>query len=258
LIIWLEKIIYPCKKCRLATISKKTAEDMASFGRSDISVIYYGVDTDRFNPEVRDHQRDLSRASLGLPASALSLLLVGNGWRNKGLEALLEAVGTIGYDQLRLLVVGRDDPLPYRSMIARLHLDQCVTFLPLRPDVEFYYAASDVYASPSLEDAFGLPPLEAMACGLPVIVSSRAGVSELITDGVDGIVLKDPRDVKSLTKAISNLQRDPALRAALGENAERTARQYTWQRNAAQLDALFEQVLERRQNRNVSPTPVMQ
>ena len=56
-----------------------------------------------------------------------------------------------------------------------------------------------------------------MACGLPVIVSSQAGVSEVITDRVDGLVLKDPRDAASLAKLISELQHDPSLRRALGE-----------------------------------------
>ena len=49
--------------------------------------------------------------------------------------------------------------------------------------------AADAYVGPSLEDAFALPPAEAMACGLPVIVSNQAGACEIITDGVDGIVL---------------------------------------------------------------------
>jgi UDP-glucose:(heptosyl)LPS alpha-1,3-glucosyltransferase len=218
-------------------------------------VIYYGVDTSRFNREVRDRLRDQSRNALGLPASALCLVLVGNGWKNKGLEALLSAAGSMRSGELRLLVVGQDDPLPYRKAIADMGLERRVSFLPPRPDVEFYYAASDVYVSPSLEDAFGLPALEAMACSLPVIVSSRAGVSELITDGVDGIVLKDPKDVVSLTQALSDLYASPALRSTLGENAERTARQYTWERNAAQLDALFARVLEQPGNLGFSHIP---
>ena len=73
------------------------------------------------------------------------------------------------------LVVGRDIVDPYRSTLARLHLEDRVAFLPLRLDVEFYYAAADLYVGPSLEDAFGMPPLEAMACGVSSIVSSQVG-----------------------------------------------------------------------------------
>lgn len=221
-------------------------------------MIYYGVDADRFNPKVREQLRGRSRNLLCIPATTLCLLLVGNGWKNKGLEALLEAVGSIGSAELRLLVVGQDDPLPYRSAIARMGLDERVTFLPLRSDVEFYYSAADIYVSPSLEDAFGLPPLEAMACGLPVIVSSRAGVSELVTDGVDGLVLKDPKDVALLAKMILDLRSNPILRNNLGEKASNTARQYTWERNASQLDALFEQVLDQRRNLSLAKTPLKQ
>lgn len=254
LIIWLEHRIYPRKRSLLTAISKRTAENMARFGRSEVPVIHYGVCPKRFSPETFKLLRQQSRESLGLSPSAFCLLLVGNGWKNKGLDTLLEAVGSIGSPELRLLVVGHDDPLPYRSAIARLGLDQRVTFLPLRPDVEFYYAAADVYVSPSLEDSFGLPPLEAMACGLPVIVSSRAGVSELVTDGVDGLVLKDPKDVASLTTMITHLLSNPVLRVTLGENAAITARQHTWERNAAQLDVLFAQVLEQRHNQRSAKT----
>jgi glycosyltransferase involved in cell wall biosynthesis len=113
----------------------------------------------------------------------------------------------------------------------------------MRPDVEFYYAAADAYVGPSLEDAFAFPPFEAMACGLPVIVSGQAGVSELLTHGVDGFILDDPKDSASLAKLISILYHDPEFRRRMGENAARTARHYTWERNAEQFQTMFEAVL---------------
>jgi UDP-glucose:(heptosyl)LPS alpha-1,3-glucosyltransferase len=254
LIIGLEKLIYTRKKTLLTAVSQRTADNLCRFGGRQIPVIYHGNSLEKFNSQDCRGLRDHSRGQLGLSGSTLCLLLVGNGWKNKGLEALLEALSSLQFADWRLLVVGQDDPLPYRKAIANLGLDQQVSFLPPRPDVEFYYAAADIYVSPSLEDSFGLPPLEAMACGLPVIVSSRSGVSELVTDGVDGLVLKDPRDVASLAGMISNLLNNPALRSTLGENAARTARQHTWERNAAQLDAFFEQALEQRQNQRSSKT----
>jgi UDP-glucose:(heptosyl)LPS alpha-1,3-glucosyltransferase len=257
-IIELEKRIYARRKCLLTAVSQRTAESLTRFGRRQIPVIYHGISGERFNPQNLNRLHGQSRGHWGLTESTLCLLLVGNGWKNKGLETLLDAVGSIGSAELRLLVVGQDDPFPYRDAIARLGLGQRVSFLPPRADVEFYYAAADIYVSPSWEDAFGLPPLEAMACGLPVIVSNRAGVSELITDGVDGIVLKDPQDVASLAHLISDLQGNPGLRVALGENAARTARQYTWERNAAQLDTLFQQVLDERRNLRLSGNAVKQ
>jgi UDP-glucose:(heptosyl)LPS alpha-1,3-glucosyltransferase len=246
LIIALEHLIYTRKRFLLTTVSRKTAEDLKRYGRCQVPVIYHGLSPERFNPDNRQRLRDQSRSLLGVPDSTLCLLFVGNDWKNKGLVSLLEAFGSVRSAHLRLLIVGRDDPTPYRTTIKRYCVEKCVVFLPPRSDVEFYYSAADAYVSPALEEAFGLPPLEAMACGLPVIVSIQAGISEVVTDGVDGFVLKDPKDVASLAKLISALHNNPALRQTLGANAARTARQFTWERNAAQLSAIFEQAIERR------------
>jgi UDP-glucose:(heptosyl)LPS alpha-1,3-glucosyltransferase len=128
-----------------------------------------------------------------------------------------------------------------------------VHFLPSRSDVEFYYAAADAYAGPSLEDAFALPIAEAMACGLPVIVSARAGASEIITNGVDGLILEDPTDSSALAAMIRRLYEDRDLRAVMGERAAETAQQYTWERNGRELTAIFEEIL-RRKSRSTEQT----
>ena len=91
-----------------------------------------------------------------------------------------------------------------------------------------------------------MPVLEAMACGLPVIASGQAGVSEVITHGVDGLILNDPRDAAALARLISELYSDSALRKRLGENARRTASQYTWSRNADEIGDVFEEALAKR------------
>jgi len=246
LIMKLERVIYSRKRFLLTAISRKTAKNLKRFGPCEIPVIYYGLDPEQFNPGNCSRWRNQSRNLLGVPETALCLLFVGNDWKNKGLITLLEAAGYLRSANIRLLILGRDDPTPYQSAIKRQGLEHRTVFLPPRSDVEFYYSAADAYVSPTLEDAFGLPALETMACGLSVIVSSRAGVSEIITDRVDGLVLKDPEDVACLADMISELHNHPALRQILGGNAARTARQYTWDRNAAQLSSLFEQAIARR------------
>jgi glycosyltransferase involved in cell wall biosynthesis len=96
-----------------------------------------------------------------------------------------------------------------------------------------FYAAADAYVGPSLEDAYGLPILEAMACGLPVIASSRAGASEIIRNGEDGFVLRDPEDSRELAALLRTIYSDVSLRAKIAEEAARTAAEHTWNRNAA-------------------------
>jgi glycosyltransferase involved in cell wall biosynthesis len=115
--------------------------------------------------------------------------------------------------------------------------------------VEAYYAAADAYVGPSLDDAFAQPPAEAMACGLPVITSRTNGGSEIITHGSNGLVLEDPSDSHLLARMIGDLMSDPALRNHLGNAAAETARQYTWECNAAQMHDLFEMAIRKRSAR---------
>ncbi len=248
LIMWLERLIYTRKELSLAAISRKTAADLRRFygPNQHPRVVYYGSEQERFNPAGRARLRLDARRALGLAEETFALLLIGNDWTKKGLICILQAVRRLDKPNLQILVVGQDDATPYQSELAERHLREQVKFLPLRPDVEYYYAAADSYVGPSLEDAFALPVLEAMACGLPVVVSSQAGVSEIVSDGVDGLILKKPTDAEELAGLIWLLYEDSDFRQRLGENAARTAQQYTWQRNGAEMHAFFQEVLRRK------------
>jgi len=246
LIMALERWVYGRGGRCLVAVSRKVARDLNRFwGRGeDLPVVYHGIDPLQFHPGVRCSLRPEARRVLGLPKNAFALLLIGNDWRKKGLDCLLEAVGRIGARDIWVLVVGRDDPVPYRSVIRKHGLEGRVRFLPPRSDVEFYYAAADVYVGPSLEDAFALPPAEAMACGLPVIVSSQAGVSEIITHGLDGLVLEEPRDPDSLAHLIRQLYKDPEGCRRMGGHAAQTAQAFTWEKVAQRFDEIFRKVLD--------------
>ena len=133
------------------------------------------------------------------------MLLVGNDWKKKGLTTLLNSIATIDHIPLRMLVVGRDDPAPFRDQIQRLHLAGRVLFLEPSSDIMQVYAAADLYAGPSLHDSFALPPIEAMASGLPVTTSVTNGGSQIITEGFDGFVLSNPADVLALAQLVARL-----------------------------------------------------
>jgi glycosyltransferase involved in cell wall biosynthesis len=87
---------------------------------------------------------------------------------------------------------------------------------------------------------------EAMACGLPVIVSAAAGAAEIVTDGADALILKDPTDSSALAAMVCRLYEDKEFRSRLGEKAAETARQFTWERNGRELTAIFEEILQRK------------
>jgi len=233
LICLLETVIYR-RRNFLTTISAHSSACLLKyFDRSDIPVIRYGVDTDTFTPSVRSKRRDSERARLGIPATEFCLLMVGNDWKNKGLDTLLNALGDCHEIAFTLLVVGSDDSRSYNDQIRRLRLESKVRFPGSSPDVMRFYAAADAYVAPSLEDAYGLPILEAMACGLPVIASSRAGASEIVLDGQNGFVLQDPEDPRELAGLLHKIHSNSSLRAKIANEAARSAAEHTWDRNAA-------------------------
>ncbi|MGD0404679.1 MAG: glycosyltransferase family 4 protein [Candidatus Acidiferrales bacterium] len=249
----LERGLYARDKTLLAVTSHKMEEDLERcFGRKGrMALVYDGVDLDQMNPARRENLREKARRDLRLPEDAFAILLIGNDWKKKGLRCLIEAVGSLSIPHLCILVVGDDKSFSYPDILRRSGLENRMTILPIVPQVESYYAAADMYAGPSIEDSFAMPPLEAMACGLPVIVSRQAGVSELVTHGVDGFVLEDPTDSRQLAELIHRIYTSADLRRELGVRAEATARHYTWQRNAEEMGKVFEGCL-REKGRDVS------
>jgi len=247
LIAALEPVIYSRPGVRLAAVSNKIATDLKERCSvpGEITVIYNGLDLGCFSPQNRSRLRDGSRHALSIRDDEFVLLLIGNDWRNKGLNCLIAAMAEIADSRLRALVVGNDDAHPFFSSIARLGLADRITFCPPRADVEAYYAAADVYVGASLDDAFAQPPAEAMACGLPVITSRTNGGSEIIANGCSGLVLENPLDSHMLARMIKDLMSDPALRTRLGAAACETASQYTWDRNVCQMRDLFEMALKK-------------
>jgi glycosyltransferase involved in cell wall biosynthesis len=247
LLTQLERRVYSNRKTALAAVSQRTADQINQyFRRSDVRVIPNGVDTREFNISARIARRNPSRWRLGFRDTDFVLLLIGNDWRVKGVPAVVEAMAELRDLPLRLLVVGNDAPDPFRETARRLGVLERCTWETPRPDVIEFYAASDTYVSPSLEDSFGLPVAEAMACGLPAITSARAGVSALIHHSVDGFILREPQDTQTLTRMIERFYRDIPFRRSIGDAAARTAQRWTWDHSAAEAWALLQEVAKRK------------
>jgi len=190
-----------------------------------IRVIHNGVDTARFRPEVRGRFRELQRQAWGVPAEAVVLLLVGSGFHRKGLGLLIEALGELraqGISNLRAVVVGKGRTGPYQRQAERLMVADRVRFEGPRLDVERCYAGADLFVLPTRYDPFANACLEAMACGLPVLTSAANGAAELLQDGVNGGVLKDPPCVEALAARVRGLL-PLERRQTLGEAGYHTA-----------------------------------
>ena len=237
LLTWLERRIYTSPRVFLAAVSQRTAALLNRyFHREDARVIANGVDTQQFSPERRLALRADARLRFELRDTDVVFLLIGNDWRTKGVPTILSAMAASPHVPLFLLVAGRDAMARSFFRDAEgLGLKAQCRWEAASVDAIDLYAAADAYVSPTLEDAFALPPLEAMACGLPVITSVNNGGSQIITENVDGIVVRDPADSTSLAQHLKDLAGQPDFRLHLGSAARQTSLAYTWDRNAAAL-----------------------
>ncbi len=249
LVALLERAIYSNSQLSLAAVSGRTASLLKKyFRRNEVRVIPNGVDAAYFCPARRLALRAGARARYKLQETDFLLLLIGNDWSNKGLSTILEAMAAVREIPLSLLVAGQDAAAPFFLKAAKeLGLSEKCFWEMASVDPVHLYAAADAYVSPTREDSFGLPVLEAMACGLPVITSIFAGASEIITHDLDGFVLNDPNDAVTLARHLKNLQQDPALRLQIGENARRKGQAYTWERNAAATWEFLNEVASKKQ-----------
>lgn len=196
-----------------------------------VSVVPHGVDLGAFSPVTRGARRAAARAAFGLADTDIVVVFVGGAYRLKGLPWLLEALRRMPDRRLKLLAVGVSEHVDLRAERARGLSERLVLTGPIS-DVIGAYAAGDIFVSPTLYDGFSLATLEAMACGLPVVVSRRAGVADLLTDGVEGFLLERPTDPDEIAHAIDKVQANPALCLHLGKGARRTAEKYSIQEMA--------------------------
>ncbi|HWZ99808.1 MAG TPA: glycosyltransferase family 4 protein [Candidatus Dormibacteraeota bacterium] len=247
LIMALESRVYTNPAIAISAVSQLVAGQLNKFfGRPDVLVVRNAVDTHYFNARTRIARRDAARATFAIAPGEFVFLLIGNDWKKKGLDSILQALTECTDLPIQLLVVGNDDRKPYLRQCEALELGSRVSFLGPSADVLQFYAASDAYVGPSLEDAYGLPILESMACGLPVIASAAAGASEIVVDGENGLLLRDPRDVKLLASLMREICTSPGLANELGAAAERTAAKESWDVCATRMLEHFQQIVSQK------------
>lgn len=185
-------------------------------------------------------EKSAARLQLGLPEGRC-LLLVGNDYRKKGLGTLLTVLRELPEDVV-LAVVGNPGQIPVFERQAQAEgVAGRVFFLGSLQDVAPAYRAADCLVHPTLEDTFAMVVLEAMAHGLPVVVSSAAycGISSLLSHGADALLLDNPQDAAHLAATLEQVLGDEALRQQLGAQARAFASRYQWPAIARQQEAVY-------------------
>lgn len=204
-----------------------TSPQAASYLDRPATVILHGVDTDVFTPAP---DRAALRRSLGLDPDAVLIGCFGRVRAQKGVDLLVDAaLATFPrHPRAQLILTGRITPENRAfadDLIGRARaagLDQRIRFLGEIPweDVVRHYQALDLFAAPARWEGFGLTPLEAMACGVPVIASRAGAYETLVRDGQTG-TLVDRGDAAALAVALDRWLADDAGRAAAGRAARR-------------------------------------
>ena len=205
-----------------------------------VEVLYPGVE-ERFHPLDEGSLAPVrARYSLDFPF----ILTVGTLEPRKNHVGLLQAYSLLkGRYPHRLVIAGGKGWL-YEGIfqeVERLSLEERVFFLGYVPeeDLPALYNLADLFVFPSLYEGFGLPPLEAMACGTPVVVSDLSSLPEVVGDGA---LLVPPQEVEALAEAMEKALSDPSLREELRSKGLERARRFTWSEAAKRLLAIYKRV----------------
>jgi UDP-glucose:(heptosyl)LPS alpha-1,3-glucosyltransferase len=177
-----------------------------------LSVVYNGVDLERFHPRNRAALGKAARAEAGIGDADWTALFVGSGFERKGLPVAIRAFAALGDRSARLVVIGKGDAAPYRALAAGLGVGEQLVWLGPRPDVERWYGAADACVLPALYEPFGNVHLEALASGVPVVASVRAGGREALTHPLAGSAV-DPADPDAVLAALVAVRERQAGRA---------------------------------------------
>lgn len=234
-----DKLVFNSKQ------GKKEAQMYYRISEEHARVIYNGVDLSRFNPGNRGLFASGIRAGLRIGGGDSVLLFVGNNFETKGLRFAIEGLALVPPDKrsdVKLLVVGRGDPSPYRALARKCHIEPQVLFAGVQEQIERYYAAADIFLYPTLHDPFATVCLEAMASGLPVITTRVNGASEIISDAIDSFVIDASSDIRAIAEKIIFLL-DPVWRGNMSRAAALTASRYSFEDNFRQIKEVYKKVV---------------
>ena len=223
------------KAKKVVAVSRKVRQELLDIGVPDsrIEVILNGVDLEEFYPGRSD------RTSLELPEDVPLALFIGDILTTrKNLDTALNAVKRI--QNIHLAVAGRLDGSIYPGIAEKMGIKDRIHFLGFRKDTANILRSCDLLVLPARYEPFGLVVLEAMASGIPVVLSSTVGASELVTQEC-GVVISDPNDDEALALALESIISDPERRLKMGAAAREAAQKYGWKDMTLRYIALLEQ-----------------
>jgi glycosyltransferase involved in cell wall biosynthesis len=236
------------RAARVITVSEASKRDILSYfsvPESRVEVIYNAID-ERFWQQPTPDEMDRVRERYQL--NAPFVLYAGNIKPHKNLERLIEAFNMLRQAphlrHVQLLIIG-DEISKYASLRRAVHrykLHKHVRFFGFVSDqtLAALYRLADVFVFPSLYEGFGLPPLEAMASGTPVIASNASSLPEVVGGAA---LMIDPYDAEAIADAMRRVLTDAALRSELRAKGFDRARSFSWERSIRRVREIYDEVL---------------
>jgi len=212
----------------VSQLVKEQLRECYGISPEKIRVIPNGVELSDGNELARAERRRAARARFHWRENDFGLLFVANEYDRKGLQTIIGALSLLRDPDIRLAVVGDDNPAPFRRMAARLSVADRIEFAGSIRGAELLYAGADAFVLPTWYEPFGMVIIEAMAEGVPVITSESAGAVEGMTHERHGFFLKNVRSADELASAIKRIREGPLLRSTLGLNGRNAARRFAW------------------------------
>jgi len=223
-------------------LTQNMKEKIYEICNRDAFVIPNGIDLRRF--ESLSHQDTHTLAVNG----EIAILFVGRLHPIKGVAYLIEAMPVIirKHPKVKLFLVGDgEERQRLESLVAKLDLDKHTTFIGQIPNekVSQYMAASDVFVLPSLSEGLPVVTLEAIACGLPIVVTDIAGISEIIKDGENGFLV-EPENSVEIAEKVLMLLGNGELRKQISQNNLEKSKNYSWEAVVDKLEDVYQGVLK--------------
>lgn len=231
----------------LSHLQKRALIEIFQLPKDGVTVIYNGIDSKRFHPNNRDCFRAAFCNEQGINNKTFVIGFIGEDFESKGLDVALQALAhpLVCGEEWRFAVVGGGNIQSYEQVAKKLGIRGKVSFLGHREDTERILGACDAFVFPTYADTFGKAPTEAMATGVPVIVSAHAGSAEWVENGA-GFVVSEQTPLEYATH-IFNLLTHTQLRRQMGQLSRQVVEGYTWEKAARQTLELYNEILQRRQ-----------
>lgn len=220
-------------------------QEMLKTCKRQIMIIPNGIDLDKFNGLNREN----ARSEMRIPNDDIIVTFVGTLRPVKGVKYLIQAMDLIHKKNadIKLMLVGDGpDRQELERMTEELELKDVVVFVGKVPNekIPMYMTASDIFILPSLSEGFPIVNLEAMASGLPVIVTKVGGLPEIVNEGENGFLV-EPKNPEQLADKILMLMEDNNLRYKISENNKKKAKDFSWENVIDQLGGVFIEISDK-------------